>query len=245
MDLDRPNTWLLFVNGVPSSSIDLSDPMRLDFGYMRWIATLIESRWDRAEPLKALHLGAGACSLPRYIAAVFPNARQVAVEIDAALAKLVRDQFDLPKAPLLRIRVGDARDVVEGLHPSSRDVVVRDVFAGNMTPRLLTTVEFTEHVRRVLRPGGVYVVNSGNVGETAGWREEVATICQCFPHVVVVGEAAVVRGRRGGNVVIAASDNPLPHAEFARRIRKNPVPMAVYGGDDAQQLGEGMRVRKQ
>lgn len=101
-----PDGWVLEVNGVPSSHIDLADPTLLEFEYMRWIAQLLESQRPRDERLRVLHLGGGACSMARYLAATYPNARQVVVEIDGRLAELVRDWFDLPRAPLLRIRVG-------------------------------------------------------------------------------------------------------------------------------------------
>ena len=44
-DQDNSNGWLLKINGVMSSHIDLADPLFLDFEYMRWIAALVESRW--------------------------------------------------------------------------------------------------------------------------------------------------------------------------------------------------------
>ena len=136
-----------------SSHIDLADPLFLDFEYMRWIAALVESRWPR-EPrpkLRALHLGGGACSLARYFHAAYPDARQVVVELDGKLAEYVRGWFDLPKAPLLRLRVGEAREVTESLTPQTRDLIIRDVFAGSLTPRPLTTREFNEHAQA--RPG--------------------------------------------------------------------------------------------
>src|SRR6476469_3713879 len=64
-DQDNSTGWLLKINGVMSSHIDLADPLFLDFEYMRWMAALIESRWPR-EPgprLRARHLGGGARSL--------------------------------------------------------------------------------------------------------------------------------------------------------------------------------------
>ncbi len=99
--------WVLEINGVPSSHIDLSDPALLEFEYMRWIAMLVESRFEHDSRLRVLHLGGGACTMARYFAAVYPDARQVVVEIDGRLAELVRHWFDLPRAPLLRIRVGE------------------------------------------------------------------------------------------------------------------------------------------
>ena len=37
------------------------------------------------------------------------------MELDGKLADYVRGWFDLPKAPLLRLRVGEAREVTESL----------------------------------------------------------------------------------------------------------------------------------
>jgi hypothetical protein len=118
-DQDNSTGWLLRINGVMSSHIDLADPLFLDFEYMRWIAALVESRWPPAgrPKLRALHLGGGACSLARYFHAAYPDARQVVVELDGKLAEYVRRWFDLPKAPLLRLRVGEARAVTETLTP--------------------------------------------------------------------------------------------------------------------------------
>ena len=115
--------WEVFVNGVPSSHIS-ADPLRLEYEYMRWIAAgceaVIDSRLD-ASRLRVTHLGGGACSLARYFAARYPSARQTVVEVDAELARLVREWFDLPRAPRLKIRVGDARAVADGFRPGSGD----------------------------------------------------------------------------------------------------------------------------
>ena len=70
------NGWVLRINGVPSSHIDLADPLRLDFEYMRWIASLVDSRWAPSDRLRALHLGGGACSLARRFAASHAKARR-------------------------------------------------------------------------------------------------------------------------------------------------------------------------
>ena len=210
-----PGSWVLHVNGVPSSHIDPEHPERLEFEYMRWIAALVDAHvgahLDPAR-LRVLHLGGGACSLARYFAHAHPAARQVVVELDGKLAGLVREWFDLPRAPLLRIRVGEARAVTESLTPATRDVVVRDVFAGAVTPEPLTTVEFARHVDRVLAPGGLYVLNCGDTRDLAGARAELAALSEVFEHVAAVADPAMLKGRRYGNVVLAASHAPLPAA---------------------------------
>lgn len=216
-----------------SSHVDLDDPAYLDFEYMYWIAQLLHSHWDTAFRLRVLHLGGAACSLARYLAAAYPNARQVAVELDGRLAELVREWFELPRAPLLRIRVGEARAVTGTLTEDSRDVIIRDVFAGAVTPQPLTTQEFTAQVRRVLAPGGIYAVNCGDGPGLVTARREAATIAAAFPHTVIIADPAMLKGRRYGNMVIAGSDVPLgADPGLARELLRGAVPAHLW--DDTQ-----------
>jgi spermidine synthase len=234
-DGDSRDGWLLKINGVQSSHIVLSDPLRLDFEYMRWIVALLEDRFDpaRTDRLRALHQGGGGCSIPRYLAARYPDARQVVVELDAKLAEYVRGWFDLPRAPLLRLRVGEAREVTESLTPATRDVVVRDVFAGSTTPDSLTTVEFIEASARLLDAGGLFLANIGSAPDHVSARTEAAAIAAVFPHTAVVADSAMLKGRRYGNFVIAGSTTPIPASPaLRRRLLGGGLPAQVW--DDAQ-----------
>ncbi|MCQ1993861.1 spermidine synthase [Arthrobacter sp. zg-Y1171] len=234
--------WILMVNGVHSSHIDLADPRHLDFEYMRWIVALVESRWRPDASLRALHLGAAACSLARYLAAVYPGARQVAVELDGRLAELVRGWFDLPRAPLLRLRVGEARAVTETLHEDSRDLVIRDVFAGAKTPVPLTTAEFTAHVARVLAPGGVYVVNCGDTPDLRGARAEAATICAAFEYTAAIADPAMLKGRRYGNIILAGSDTPFAEdPSLPRTLLGGAVPAHLWDDAKVRSFAAGSR----
>lgn len=254
-DQDNSNGWLLKINGVMSSHIDLADPLFLDFEYMRWMAALIESRWPpmsgKGGPkesgphrLRGLHLGGGACSLARYFHAAYPDARQVVVELDGKLAEYVRGWFDLPKAPLLRIRVGEAREVTETLTPDTRDFIIRDVFAGALTPRPLTTAEFNEHIKRVLAPGGIYVVNSGDAPDLKNAREDAVTIAAAFEHTLIIADPAMLKGRRYGNMVMAGSDTPLDgDPKLARRLLGGAVPAHIWNDAQVRAFAAGSPVR--
>lgn len=274
-DQDNSNGWLLKINGVMSSHIDLADPLFLDFEYMRWMAALIESRWPQqpkggqskagqskavqskaadpkaggssaADPhkLRGLHLGGGACSLARYFHSAYPDARQVVVELDGKLAEYVRGWFDLPKAPLLRLRVGEARAVTETLTPDSRDFIIRDVFAGSLTPRPLTTAEFNGHIRQVLSPGGIYVVNSGDAPDLKNAREDAATIAASFEHTAIIADPAMLKGRRYGNMVMAGSDSPLDgDPQLARRLLGGAVPAHIWSDAQVRAFAAGSPVR--
>ena len=229
---DDPDGVTLLVNGVPSSHLDLVDPTRLEFEYMQQMAAVVERL--PAGPLTAVHLGAAGCALARAVDAQRPGSRQLAVDIDAQLAELVRRWFDLPRSPALRIRVGDARRVLEGLPDSGADLVVRDAFAGDGTPAHLATAEFTREVARVLRPGGVYLANCADRPPLRLARAEAATVRSVLPCTAVIAEPGVLRGRRYGNLVVAGTDDPdlLASPALARALRTLPVPARILVEDD-------------
>ena len=200
--------WLLLINGVQSSHVIVGEPRQLDFEYMRWIAAVVSSHVEQhldAKKLRITHLGGGACSMARYFADLYPTSRNTVVELDAKLAEYVRAWFDIPKAPRVKIRVGEAGAVTATFAPASRDVLIRDVFAGDTTPEALTTVEFTRTVAESLAPGGLYILNCGDGPALTGARAEASALLEVFEYVCIVADSAMLKGRRRGNVIIAGS----------------------------------------
>jgi spermidine synthase len=189
---DRSGGVTLEVDGRPQSHVDLSDPRLIAFDYVRRLADVA----DLVRPVDVVHLGFGAGTLARYVAATLPRSRQRAFEIDGALLELVRRELPLPKG----VRVGalDALEGLRSLRDASADLVVSDVFASGRTPEHLLGRELASEVQRVLRIGGSYAVN---VGHDA--KHQVLVLAEVFADLVVVGEPAVVRGRRDGNLVVA------------------------------------------
>ena len=247
-DPDRPRAWTLLVDGTPQSYVDLDDPQYLEFEYMRWIGHLIDLAALPGQPLRVLHLGGGALTLARYAAATRPGSPQLAVESDAALVDLVRRELPLAQrsrraagnAPgRVRVRVGDAREVLGTLPDASFDVVIADLFAGARTPAHLTTAEFTAEVARVLGPGGVHAANVGDGPPLAHARARVATVQVVFPHAALLAEPAVLRGRRFGNLVVAASPRELPAAGLRRRLAGDPLPGRLVHGEELTRFAAG------
>ncbi|MFD0787745.1 spermine synthase, partial [Micromonospora azadirachtae] len=64
-DRDRAGSWTLLLDGAPQSHVDLTDPTHLEFEYVRRLATAIDLMAPAGVPLRVLHLGGGALSLPR------------------------------------------------------------------------------------------------------------------------------------------------------------------------------------
>jgi spermidine synthase len=236
-DLDRPRAWMLLAGGVPQSHVDLDDPRHLELEYMRRLGHVIDLAAPAGLPLRVLHLGGGGLTLARYVAATRPGSRQLAAESDAEVARLVRrrlplDQPGRPRASAGRItvRVADARAVLEQVRAGSFDVLVADAFAGAATPAHLTSVEFTAAAAGALVPAGIYAANIGDGPPLAHARGRVAAVRAVFRHACVIAEAAVLRGRRFGNLVVAAADRELPVAGLAARTAGDPVPARLVAG---------------
>src|ERR1700683_1545228 len=89
-DADRRASWMLLVDGIPQSHVDLEDPGYLDFEYVRRLGHVIDTAAAEGQAQRGPHLGAGALTLARYVAATRPGSPQLAIDADAALIDLVR-----------------------------------------------------------------------------------------------------------------------------------------------------------
>ena len=239
-DADRRAAWMLLIDGVPQSHVDLEDPGYLDFEYVRRLGHVIDAAAPAGQRLRVLHLGAGALTLARYVAVTRPGSPQLAVEVDAALVDLIRLRLP-PRNPRLRVRVGDARTELERLRAGSFDVVIADVFAGGRTPAHLTSAEFWTAARRAVRSAGVVAANVADGPPLAHARAQVATARAVFPYACLIADAAVLRGRRFGNLVLAASPQPLPVDTLTRRAAGDPMPGRLVHGRDLARFTGGAK----
>ena len=239
-DPDRPGGWTLLVDGTPQSYVDIDDPRHLEFEYVRRLASLVDAAAPPRAPLRVLHLGGGALTLPRYVAATRPGSVQRVVERDAALTSLVRRVLPLPRGADLRVRAADGRDAVEASAPDRHDLVFTDVYGGSRMPARFASVEFAAEVARVLRPGGWYAVNLADGAPLAFARGQVATLRAVFDDVCLLAEPGVLRGRRFGNVVLAAGGR-LPVAELARSAVAEAFPARLVHGEDLDRFAGGAR----
>ncbi|MGX6605858.1 spermidine synthase [Micromonosporaceae bacterium Da 78-11] len=226
-DPDRDSAYTLLLDGAPQSHVDLADPTHLEFEYIRRMAAAIDLIAPPGQPLRALHLGGGALTLPRYLAATRPGSAQRVVEIDGPLVELVRKSLPFPAKANFRVRVADARAALEGMRDAGYDLIVVDVFAGARTPAHLASVEFMHEVARVLAPGGWLVANVADGPPLRHARAQVATIRAALPEACLVADAAVLRGRRFGNLVVLAGRTPPPVAELTRRAAGDWFPGRV------------------
>lgn len=236
-DPDLPGGRTLLVDGTPQSHVDLDDPAHLVFEYVRRIGHVVDLL--PAGPLRALHLGGGGLTLPRYVAATRPGSGQQVVEVDGALLDLVRRELPLGRSVKMRLRTGDARDVLATVPAGAFDLLVVDVYAAGRMPARLASVEFAGLAARALRPTGVLVVNLADGGVLRFARAQVATVGTAFDRLALLADPTVLAGRRFGNLVLVAAGADLPVRGYTSRTASDPFPGRVIHGADLDRFTSG------
>lgn len=237
-DADQPGGWLLEVDGIPQSYVHLDDPGHLEFGYVQLLADLVDLAAPPGQPLRVLHLGGGGCTLARYVAHTRPGSPQLVLEADAPLAALVRRELGTGG---FRLRVAEVRAALPALADGSSDVVLGDVFAGAALPVSCCTAEHLAEVARVLAPPGLYAVNVADGPGLAFARAEAATLAGTFPHLALLAEPGILRGRRFGNVVLAGSAAPFDGAALARRAARAAGTARLLLDEEVRRFAGGRR----
>ena len=199
------NAWALFIDGVAQSYVDLDDPLYLEFAYARRVAGVIDAVRSPGVPIDVLHLGGGALSLPRYVAATRPGSRQLVVERDSALYEFVRQRLPVPADIDVTVLIGGARAAMASAASDAYDLVISDVFEAARMPSDVATAEFAGLVVPALRPDGLYVVNVTDMPTLAFTKRLAATLRTAFAQVCVLADPGMLRGRRFGNCLVVAS----------------------------------------
>ncbi len=229
----------LVVDGTPQSSVNPDDPADLAFEYVARIGALVDLLAAAHRPLTAVHFGAGALTIPRYVEWTRPGSRQQVVELEPALVELVRSRMPLPPRASIRIRYGDARAVAEKLPAGlqgSADLVVVDVFAGATIPAPVTTAEFYGLAARLLNGTGAMAVNVADGAGLRFARGQLATVRSVLPDVAVLAEPQVLKGRRFGNLVIVGTRDPALLDLLPRAVAGGPQPARAVSGEELDEL---------
>ncbi|MEU5913652.1 fused MFS/spermidine synthase [Micromonospora sp. NPDC047527] len=240
-DPDRPSGRTLLLNSAQHSYVDLADPKHLQYAYTKWIGAVADVVAPAGQRLDALHLGGGGFTVPTYLTATRPGTENVVFEIDGGLVELGERELGVRPGPDLRAVVGDARMLVAGEPSDSRDLVVGDAFGHLVVPWHLATREMAAEVRRVARPGGVYVQNVIDYPPLRFIRAELATVAAEFTHVALIAPPEALAEERGSNFLIVGSDAPLPLAAVRARLDQvDPTVSLLSGAELTNFVGDAI-----
>lgn len=233
-DPSRASGRTLWLDQLRHSYIDLADPARLEFPYAQLFAAVLDSTVPAGAPVQALHIGGGGFTMPRYLRAARPGSESVVLELDPLLVELAQRELGLQPGPDIDIAVGDARTTLRRQEGARFDVVFGDAFGGLAVPWHLTTLEFLDEIRRVGRPGAVYVMNLIDFGPLDFARAELATLRAAFEHAAFIATPTAT-GFAGGTFVMIASDEPLDAARLQAAVAARGRGRVVVG--DPGQVG--------
>ena len=198
-----------------ASYIDLADPSHLEFDYLRWMRIVLRIAHAR----RILHVGAGACALPRALAASDPDGRQEVCEVNPDALALARQHLGLRRAPGLRVRQADGRAFIAAQPDESRDAVVIDAFVGATVPRHLITREAFADVARVAPLALVNVIDDRSAGDV---RVIAAGLASAYPRIWSLGG-------RAGNTVVGAGVKDLAFDRIRAQAAADPSPARLSG----------------
>ena len=227
-DLDRSGGWTLMAGGAEQSYVDIDDPTHLEFEYMQHIALVVDATYDETKPLDVVHLGGGALTMPRWIAATRPGSKQLVFEASQEILDAVRP---LGTPPNCVVRLSEAVDGITKVAAESVDVVIWDLYDG---PRAVTAaLDFAALwlLRRVLKPDGIAILNVSDVMPFAVVRPVLAGLGAVTQTTALLAEPATLRGRRSGNCVLVGGPESLPIHMIRRQAAAAPARARVVAGD--------------
>lgn len=231
-DVFSPTGLTLLVEGSAQSHVDPVDPTRLFFEYVRRIGHVLDTAAPIGAAIRVLHLGGGALTLPRYVAATRPGSAQLVVEHDHELVATVLARLPLPDGADIELVVDDARDAVARPAEPPFDVVVVDLYTRLDAPAFVDEPEFMVECLRLAGRDGLVVVNVADAPGLTRLRAQARALARADPaaELLVAGDPAVVSGAEEGNAVLVAAPGGIDPRVADRLAEAGPFPVAVLTG---------------
>jgi len=150
----------LVLDHLVHSYTDLNDPLYLEYEYIRIYEEVMRWQARKRKSIKALFLGGGGYTFPRFIEAKYPKAKIDVVEIDPEITRVVQDYLGVSKDSRIRSFNEDGRwFVMNSKEQGSYDFIIGDAFNDLSIPYHLTTKEFAMQLKRLLKPDGLLLAN--------------------------------------------------------------------------------------
>ncbi|MHA7278030.1 spermidine synthase [Arthrobacter sp. Hz1] len=233
-DAFTEGAFILSIGGAQQSHVDLGNPGNVFYEYLRRIANVLDIFEPAGEPIRVLHLGAGALTLARYVQAKRPGSEQVAVELERKLLDFVLEHLPLPEGTRCSAVIDDARAALDRFEPSSFGAVVLDVFAGADAPAHLTDEGFYRELMALVAPGGVVLVNVGDDPPLTFARAQARLLRGAADDVALLADAGMVNGQMAGNVVLVGTAGSWPSEWIPALVAAGPHPGVVVTGPDLE-----------
>jgi len=206
---------ILILDRLVHSHSSLDDPTMLVYGYEQMYAEVTAYRALDDDHLRALFIGGGGYTFPRYMEAVYPGSDIHVIEIDPGVTQIAHDLLGLAPDTKVLSYNEDARIFLEREPGRLYDLILGDAFNDFSVPYHLTTKEFNDRVHAWLDGDGLYVVNIVDGPRGDFLRAYVHTLQQTFGHVYLAPTLESWRQASRSTFVLIASDVPLEQAALS------------------------------
>lgn len=205
---------VLILDRLVHSYTSLDDPTRLVYGYEQMYAEVAAYRARQDDHLRALFIGGGGYTFPRYMEALYPDSDIHVIEIDPGVTQVAHDLLGLSPNTRIVTYNQDARLFLEQKPPEPYDMILGDAFNDFSVPYHLTTREFNERVRAWLADDGLYIINIIDGVRGDFLRAYTHTLSQSFAYVYLAPTAGSWRESSRTTFVLIATDSALDLAAF-------------------------------
>lgn len=242
-DPSRQSGRFMQLDDVMHGYSDLNDPTHLEFVYAQQVGAAVDIAAPESTPIRALSIGGGAFTIPRYIAATRPGSENTVFEVDPLVVETAEERLGLVRSASMRVHVGDARTSIRDEKDAQYDFVVGDAFGGEAVPWHLTTKEFLQELRRVMTPDAVYAMNIIDYTDRGFVRAELRTLREVFADVVLVVDA-IQATRASGNHVLIASPATIDTDALRSRLEETSSNARVLQGPELDEfIGDAVLLR--
>ncbi|MEM3095869.1 MAG: fused MFS/spermidine synthase [Nitrososphaerota archaeon] len=203
---EREGVRTLYLNGLPHSAMNVSNPTQLIYRYTRFFELGLLAT-ERAESV--LFVGGGGFSGPKYFLEKYLYLKVDVVELDPEVIYTAKQFFQVKDDFRLHIINDDGRRYLSATN-AVYDVVVLDAYAKTYVPFHLMTLEFFKLLSDKMSDDGVVVSNliASLSGDTSAIFWSVyRTMAQVFPRTYIFRAAGASAGMVQ-NLIIMACKNP-------------------------------------
>jgi len=208
-DKDGEQVRVLILDRLVHSYTSLDNPTKLVYDYEQVYAGVTAYQAQRKDRLRALFIGGGGYTFPRYVELVYPYSDLHVIEIDPGVTEVAHEMLGLSRDTQVMTYNEDARMYLKREPTGTYDLVFGDAFNDYSVPYHLTTREFNDRVHAWLADDGLYVVNIIDGAWGKFLRAYTHTLQRTFRHVYVAPTVESWREASRSTFVLIASDVPL------------------------------------
>jgi spermidine synthase len=229
------------------SYTDVEDLFYLEYEYIRVYEEIVRWRARDHAAFRALFIGGGGYTFPRFLDAKYSQARMDVVEIDPEVTRVSQEYFGLSETKRVRSFNQDARwFVMNCREKASYDFIFGDAFNDLSVPYHLTTKEFAFLLKTLLKPHGLLFTNLiDNFKKGVFMPSYIRTLEEVFGkgNVNLITFSSDIDSVGISTMVVVASPRKLDLDDFTETIQRGSGEERVSNVTPQEQLRQVLAER--